>query len=308
MNRDLPPLNALRAFEATARHQSISKASEELNVTPGAVSRQIQTLENWLGVRLFIRHHRHIELTDFAKSYYSTVKQSFDAIHQATSPLVKKHKNTPLKICSFPTFTQKWLISRWNLFYKQHPQIDIQFVTSLEPSVDHLEECDAIICVGDETSQWSNCQSLKIFDISIMAVCSPDFMKDHAGKLSTLDLPNTNLIRAGTRPNDWKRWLADAEIPTPENCETGPFFENYNLAIQAAIEGVGILVADTVLLEDDLNSGRLVQAFPHIRQTKHAFYLVFPNTNARDLKLKTLINWLKSELKLNPKAAKQKSA
>lgn len=295
MSRTMPPLNALRAFEAAGRLLSISKAAEELYVTPGAVSRQIKTLEDWLGHKLFIRSHRRITLTPFAKTYLPTITDALTQIHTATAEALGRQAEAPLRVCSYPTFTQRWLIPKWTEFYQRHPKIAVQFVTSVEPVDPQENDYDAAICVGNAETEWPNCKHILLFDIEAIVVCSPGLVERNGDRLTVKDLGRFPLLRSAPRPDDWKHWLRDVSADPAIDPNAGPIFENANLAIQAALTGIGLLVADRILVSEELESGRLVEPISHRRATRHSFYLVIPHTHTRDVRLKALTEWIKAE-------------
>lgn len=294
MNRTLPPLNALRAFEAAARLESVSKAAEALNVTPGAVSRQIKILEDWLGVPLFIRRHRLIAPTSFGADYLKSVSRAFGIINAATQPVLTRGNAFSFKICSYPSLTQRWLIPRWKAFYERYPRINIQFVTSMDPGNISHADFDAAICVGNKNSVWQDWSNIHLFDIEAIPVCSPSLVQRNGGHIAASDLAAQTLIRNASRPDDWTRWFSAAGLDSIDS-HTGPIFENFILAIQAAIEGIGILIADRVLVADDLASGRLVQPFGPSRLTQHSFYFVFPDSRATDWRFRAFVDWIKTD-------------
>ena len=294
-SQELPPLKALRAFEAAGRHRSITRAAEELNVTPGAVSRQVKLLEEWLGVALLIRSHRQINLTDTGRHYIAEISKALSLITHATRPLIKAARSRPLRICSYPTFTQRWLIARWKEFSRQHPHIDFEFSTSLSPMDEPVDSFDALVCLGHHAEPWEGWVALHLYRIEMVPVCSPDLLAAHGGTISLKDLSKFSLIRGAPRPDDWARWLNDNHI-TGVASDNGPIFENFNLATQAAIESAGILLADRVLASDELATGRLVQPFGPVRRTQNSFYLIFPHHNATDGRLMIFSNWLKDQV------------
>lgn len=290
--RELPPLKALRAFEAVGRHRSISRAAQELNVTPGAVSRQIQSLEAWLDTPLLVRRHRQVDLTDTGRRYMGQVGKALSLIADATRPLLNAAAKRPLRICSYPTFTQRWLIARWKEFSRQHPDISFEFSTSLTPMQETADDFDARICLGHRSARWDGWQALHLYRVEMVPVCSPGLLAASGGAIDPADLAQFSLIRGAPRPDDWARWLDENAI-SGIDANAGPMFENFNLAIQAANEGAGILLADRVLAGDELAAGRLVQPFGPSRQSQHSFFLVFAREKATDGRLIRFADWLR---------------
>jgi len=290
--RELPPLKALRAFEAVGRHRSISRAAAELNVTPGAVSRQIQSLESWLDTPLLVRGHRSIDLTDAGRRYMGQVGKALAMTADATRPLLKAAQKRPLRICSYPTFTQRWLIARWKEFSREHPDIAFEFATSLSPLQEPAGDFDVRICLGHETERWDGWEALHLYRVEMVPVCSPGLVAAAGGSIAPADLGKFSLIRGAPRPDDWARWLDENGVGGVDP-ESGPMFENFNLAIQAANEGAGILLADRVLAGDELAAGRLVQPFGPSRQSRHSFFLMFAREKAADGRLMRFADWLR---------------
>lgn len=290
--RDLPPLKALRAFEAAGRHRSISRAAEELSVTPGAVSRQIRLLEDWLGRDLFTRHHRQIELTEAGRRYIADIAKALALIGDATRPLMGGDRQGPLKICSYPTFTQRWLITRWKEFHRQHPGIAIEFATSMHPANEPAGQYDALIVMGHHAERWHGWEAVHLCHVEMVPVCSPGLLAASGGHIGPGDLAGQTLIRGAPRPDDWARWMEENGV-TGIASDTGPMFENFNFAIQAAIEGAGLLLADRVLAADELADGRLVRPFGPGRRTSHSFYLLYPAHKGTESRLKTFADWLR---------------
>ena len=293
--RDLPPLKALRAFEAVGRHKSVSRAADELGVTAGAVSRQVKALEEWLDTTLLIRGHRQIDLTPAGRRYMGEIAKALALIVEATRPLVRDRKKVPLRICSFPTFTQRWLIARWKAFNRRHPDIAFEFTTSMTPMEEPPDSYDALICLGHPSQRWDGWVALHLYRIQMVPVCSPGLLESVGGRLGPENLSEVSLIRGKPRPDDWARWLADNGVEGVDP-ESGPMFENFNFAIQAANEGAGVLLADRVLAADELAAGRLVQPFGPGRETAHSFYLVFPSQSASDRRLTLFAEWLKEQV------------
>ena len=292
--RELPPLRALRAFEAVGRHRSISRAAAELNVTPGAVSRQIQSLEAWLDTPLLVRGHRSVDLTDTGRRYMRDVGKAWAMIADATRPLLKAAQKRPLRICSYPTFTQRWLIARWKEFSREHPDIAFEFSTSLTPFDEPAGDYDARICLGHQSARWDGWEALHLYRVEIVPVCSPGLLAQYGDRIDpATDLAGLSLIRGAPRPDDWARWLDENGV-TGVDSDSGPMFENFNLAIQAANEGAGILLADQVLAADELAAGRLVQPFGPSRRSRHSFFLVFARDKAADGRLMRFAEWLRN--------------
>lgn len=294
MARRLPPLNALRTFEAAARHVSFIHAAEELAVTPGAVSRQVKALEQWLGAPLFRRAHKQVSLTPLGRSYLEAVSEPLEALALATDRASRREATRPLAIYCYPTFALRWLVPRWGRFYDAHPEIDVQLTTSLQPVDFARDDYDAAIRVGDRLDAQPGLTALRLVEVELIPVCSPDLAAD----LKTpQDLAGATLLHNAPRPHDWRRWLAQAGLETLEGLDpdAGPRFDSLNLSIQAAIGGVGVGIAIRALVRDELAEGRLVQPFGPARISSRPFYLTYPSHRARDKRLSVFAEWLQRE-------------
>lgn len=291
MARRLPPLNALRTFEAAARHVSFIHAAEELAVTPGAVSRQVKALEQWLGAPLFRRAHKQVSLTPLGRSYLEAVGEPLEALALATDRASRREATRPLAIYCYPTFALRWLVPRWGRFYDAHPEIDVQLTTSLQPVDFGRDDYDAAIRVGDRLDAQPGLAAIKLVDVELIPVCSPEVGESLKRRS---DLSDVTLLHNAPRPRDWERWLELAGIAGIDP-NAGPRFDSLNLSIQAAIGGVGVGIAIRALVEEELVSGRLVQPFGPSRLSSRPFYLTYPSHRARDKRLAAFAEWLNAE-------------
>src|SRR5690349_3181123 len=235
MARRLPPLNSLRAFEAAARHQSVSAAARELCVTHGAISRHVSKLEDYLGTRLFVREGSHLRLTHDGEAYATGLSHVFDEIHALTAARVAGAKADALRIGAYPTFADKVLIPRLADFRKIHPGIGFQIETSHSALDPHDLEVDVAIRLG--TGDWPDLVSHRLFDEELMPVGSPTLL---CGRKLTgaHDFEHLVLLHAQQRPNDWENWLRSAGI-TDVDEHSGMRFDHSGMVYQAAINGLG---------------------------------------------------------------------
>lgn len=291
MARRLPPLNALRTFEVAARHVSFIHAAEELAVTPGAVSRQVKVLEQWLGAPLFRRAHKQVSLTPLGRSYLEAVGEPLEALAMATDRASRREATRPLAIYCYPTFALRWLVPRWARFYDAHPEIDVQLTTSLQPVDFARDDYDAAIRVGDRLDAQPGLAAIKLVDVELIPVCSPEIAESLKRQS---DLAGATLLHNAPRPQDWRRWLELAGIEGIDP-DAGPRFDSLNLSIQAAIGGVGVGIAIRALVEEELSSGRLIQPFGPSRLSSRPFYLTYPSHRARDKRLAAFAEWLNAE-------------
>jgi LysR family glycine cleavage system transcriptional activator len=297
---DYPSISGLRALEAAARHLSFQQAARELNVTPGAVSRQIQALEEYLDAQLFTRRHKHVELTALGRDYVAEVRGPLNRIGQATKR-VRGGTGTrgTVSICVFPTFAIRWLVPRWGRFYNRHPEIDVRLTTSLNPVDFTRDEYDLAVRVGQVGDDWGRLRAHKLIEIENFPVCSPAL----ATKIESYDdLAQQTLIHGAPRPEDWRRWLAEAGASNID-AEKGIRFESTNLALQAAIEGIGVAIAIDAFVIDDLAQGRLVRLFDVSRHSNRPFHLVYPEARANDPRLIAFRDWMLEEAAADQDAA-----
>src|SRR5262245_55138352 len=201
----LPPLNAIRAFEAAARHMSITLAADELHVTPGAVSRQIKALEDVLSLRLFERGHREITLTRQGAEYHRAVTRALDALREATRRLKRGRQRKQLKIRAYTTFAMRWLIPRLSGFHAAHPGIEVLLKASLEPVDFRKEDIDGAIRLGD--GQWPGVRTHRLVANILAPVASPRLLKAGPRLKRPADLAHHTLLHSIARPDDWASWL-----------------------------------------------------------------------------------------------------
>lgn len=290
MVRRLPSLTALRAFDAAARKLHFSRAAEELAVTPGAISRQIQALEHALGVQLFHRTGRTVALTDHGRMFADDVAAAFDRLALAADKVRDRSRARPLSICAYPTFAMRWLMPRWRKFNDLHPGIDLQLTTSLA-AVDALSGgYDAVVRIGD--GRLPGHDAIALAPVEVFPVCAPQMRR----KLRTpLALRDQVLIHSASRPHDWPRWLREVGVEGKVDAGPGPRFESLGLAYQAAIEGVGVAMGVGCLVADDLATGRLVRPISLSYRSKWTFNLMYPSARAAEPRLAALCTFLLSE-------------
>jgi LysR family glycine cleavage system transcriptional activator len=288
---DIPSLSALLSFRAAANHLSFLQAAQERHVTPGAVSRQIQGLEDMLGTRLFVRRHREVELTPQGRDYLAEISTPLDHIAAATTRMQGERKSGALSICAYPTFAIRWLLPRWGRFYDRHPEVDIRLTTSLSPVDFSRDDYDLVIQVMRESAHPSGLRIHPFINVDTYPVCSPEV----AARITEPgDLAGQTLIHNGPRPTDWRRWLTEAGLPTLNGARELRF-ESLNLAIQAAIEGIGVAIGIEALFQEELEQGRLVRLFNIGRRSEHPFRIVYPDAGAQDSRLIAFRDWLLEE-------------
>jgi LysR family transcriptional regulator, glycine cleavage system transcriptional activator len=291
MLRRLPSLNALKAFEAAARHQSFTKAAQELSVTQGAVSHQVKALEAELGLRLFNRERQRLVITAAGKSYLDVVRDAFDRLAVGTNRLLQLQKTGALTVTTSPNFASKWLVHRLGRFVESHPDIDLRVSASLQHIDFAREDVDVAVRHGD--GQWSGLSVTRLCVEELFPVCSPKFMRGRKALLSPADLRNHTLLHINDR-RDWSKWLEAAGVPATD-IERGPIFNQASMAIDSAVDGQGIALARSALAAWDLRAGRLVRPLALAMKAPYAYWIVCPKSTAELPKIATFRDWLMAE-------------
>lgn len=297
MSYRLPPLNALRVFEATSRLMSAKHAAEELHVTPAAVSHQIKLLETHLGFLLFNRVNRQLLLTDVGQRYSRTLHDIFKKLADETEKLTQNVRSQ-LTLSVEPAFAIYWLIPRLDKFKKQYPNIELRISSSYEVVDFRKNNIDIGIRWGQ--GSYSKLISTLIFRNELYPVCSPSLLKKHPVR-KVNDLKNHTLLHETLSITlsdypDWRAWVKKFNA-NEVNPESGLFFETGYLVIQAAIEGQGVALERAAFVEPAIQSGKLVRLFnSSIRETVNGYYLVFPENRIADQKIQSFKNWLIGEV------------
>lgn len=278
----LPPLASLRAFDAAARHLSFRAAAEELSVTQSAISHQVAELERRLGVQLFRRTSRRVELTEAGATYQPYVREAFDRIEQGTQ-LVTRGATT-LDVQVYVTVAVRWLIPRLHSFNTAHPETRVRLNTStLDWEFDDRSGDVAIVCTRQPDRPGVH--AIHLFDAQLTAVCSP--------ALQPVDLARQTVLQLYTAPDEAEAWLRAAKLPSAPGT-TG--FDSYLLAIEAAMDGQGIAVVPTFLVEDDLRTGRLVAPSTVVIPQPRRWYMVCRAGQQNLPHVRAFADWLQTQL------------
>ncbi len=289
--------NALRAFESAARTSSFSKAAAELCVTHSAVSHQIRGLEERLGVALFHRSNRGVNLTEAGETLLPVLVEAFDRIADTLEGLVEKPAAGALRMTTTPTFAAKWLVSRLGGWRARHGDIEIHLLPTLR-YVDFAKR-EADIGVRCGLPPWRGLTAEFLLPIHMIPVCSPRYLQGCPRLARPRDLLACNLIHADTGSHDlgeeWRTWLAAAGIGELADL-TGPSFHDPSLAMQAAIDGQGIAIGYRELVKADLAAGRLVQPFEQAVRHRFSYFLVSTPGHARDPKVAAFRDWIQGEI------------
>jgi LysR family transcriptional regulator, glycine cleavage system transcriptional activator len=292
MSRRLPPLNALRAFEAAARHLSFTRAAQELHVTQTAVSHQIKALEERLGVRLFRRLPRGLLLTEEAQRLLPPVRDAFDQIAAATERLVAVGSGGRLTVSVLPSFAAKWLVPRLGRFRAAHPDLDLRISAASELVDFARDDVDVGIRMG--RGVYPGLRVERLFGEALVPVCSPLLREGPHPLRRPEDLRHHVLLHDDDDYTGWELWLRLAGVPDVP-ARRGPVFTDSAMVVQAAAEGQGVALARRVLAAGDLAAGRLIQPFDVSIPHDLAYYLVCPEATADQPKIAAFRSWLLAE-------------
>lgn len=296
-------LNALRAFEAAARHQSFSAAAVELNVTPAAVGQQVRSLEAWLGIPLFTRAGSgaaRLMLTDIARAALPDIQAGFDRLGVGLSRLKDASVQAGLTVSVSPAFASKWLLPRIERFQQAHPGLDVLLDTNLRSVDFQAERIDIGVRYG--AGKWPGLTALHLMDETLFPVCAPDYPLLKKGRLSNAALAKSTLIHDLSMANDadyptWRMWL-DASGLNGIRADHGLRINNSAAVLQAAMDGQGLALARSVMVKDDLAAGRLVRPFADKGldcPLTQAYYVVYRPQCGELAKVRAFRDWLLEE-------------
>ncbi len=293
--RRLPPLNSLRAFEASARQLSFTRAAEELHVTQAAVSHQIRGLEDYLGIKLFKRGGRSLRLTDAGQAYLPDLHKAFDLLRDATDRLLDEQSRGVLTVTMLPSFATRWLVPRLGLFSARHPEIDVRVAPSVHRVDFERDDVDMGIRYGRGDYPGLRCDRLMSEDI--FPVCSPRLLRGAHPLHCPEDLRYHTLLHDEAH-TDWRNWLMAAGVDWLP-WDRGPIFLDSSMLLQAAVTGQGVAMARGVLARADLKAGRLVRPFMLNLPTEYAYYAVCPEENAERPRIVAFRTWLLEQAALD---------
>jgi len=292
MARRLPPLNALKAFEAVARSNSVTRAAEELSVTQGAVSQQVKALEATLGVKLFNRERQRLVITEAGRDYQTVVRNAFDQIAVGTERLMQRQNAGVLTVSTSLDFAAKWLVHRLARFAAAHPGIDLR-VSATMHTVDFAHE-DIDVSVRHGDGNWPGLDATRLCAEQIFAICSPKLLAGRNRLQRPADVLKWPLLRLEDQSKAWERWFALAGVVAPEQLP-GPVLNRASMLIDAAIDGQGIALARTTLAAWDLTSGRIVRPFDLSWRPAGTYWIISPKATAKSPKIATFREWLLAE-------------
>lgn len=293
MSRRLPPLSALPAFDAAAKHLSFTKAAEELNLTHGAVSRAVRNLEDRLGVRLFDRGTRHVALTAAGATYATEIAAALDRIGHATFDAARPRNDGALTVSTSDGFAGRWLVPRLHRFHRDNREIDVRISTSGH-LVDFLRDgIDIAIRYG--TGSYSGVTAEFLSAEDVVPVCSPELLRGPRPLRMPGDLRHHTLIHDNFRI-DWPAWLDRFNV-TGVDPSGGVRFDSATFAVEAAVHGEGVLLGRSALVSADLAAGRLVVPFDMRMVSRASYYVVYLDGALRQKKIRAFRDWLFDEMK-----------
>jgi len=297
MTRRVYPLNSLRAFEASARHLSFVKAAEELYVTPAAISHQVKRLEEYLGVQLFRRLPRGLLLVETGQVLSSELSEVFLRLDETMARVLESDSRGALTISVAPMFAVKWLVPRLREFDALYPEIDLRMSSSLGVIDFQRDAFDIAVRLGQ--GRYPGLEVVKLFDESVTPLCSPRLLEGPGKLLNPDDLSHHVLLHDDSMTFDpaapnWNMWL-EAAGTRRVDASRGPHFSQPDHALQAAIDGAGVVLGWRYLAADDIAAGRLVQPFSLALPLGSAFYLVYPEAYRNRHKVVVFRDWLTGE-------------
>ncbi len=284
--RFLPSISSLRALEAVDRLGSASAAAEELSLTQGAVSRQLQAIEKQMGIPLIQRAGKRLTLTEPAKAYASETRQALQQIAQASLRLQSQPAEGKLNLAILPAFGMRWLMPRLPDFARRFPDITINMGTELTPFAFATHSYDAALHYG--TGDWPGTDRLLLRNERMIPVCAPELVRQSVGPRDVLRHP---LMHIQTRPDAWSDWLASQGVDVPGLLD-GTIYDQYATIIQAALHGLGVALIPDYLAEQERAAGRLVSPFGPAAEARGAYYLVWPRARGADPSLRRFRDWL----------------
>ena len=299
MTSPIPPLNPLRTFEVAARLCSLTLAADELNVSQVAVSRQVKTLEDYLGVNLFRRLHRGVELTDEGRQLYEGISHAFQDIATASRRVSRRGRRDILAIQSYTTFSQRWLIPRLTNFHDEHPRIEVRLSSSIAPVDFESQNLDAAIRAGK--GDWPDLHSEKLVDVELIPICTPEYQQQHELYVPD-DLARVRLLHSMARPTDWTAWMK--RVGTEVDPEPGIRFESSALTYEATSMDGGVALAVKILVKRHLQNGSLVAPFGDLTcYSGEGYFLTWPKNAAPSRTLIKFLEWMRERIQVeNPES------
>jgi len=293
MRRKIPPLQTLVCFDAAARHESYTRAAQELALTQSAVSRQVGSLETFLGVALFRRTRHGVALTASGAAYARQIARRLEAMERDTlDAMAHQGEGGSLSLAAVPTFATRWLVPRLRGFAALQPDVVVHIETRTRPFLFADAEFDAALYAGTpaQVENWAGTRALLLMHEDVVPVCSPSLLP-HGKAVSPAAIAQMPLLQQSTRPDGWRQWFDAQQVDAP-NARGGPRYELFSILAAAASHGLGVALMPTMLVADELARGELVVACPRALSAERSYYLVTPERADQRPLLKLFSDWL----------------
>ncbi len=293
MRRKIPSLQALACFDAAARHQSYTRAAQELSLTQGAVSRQLTALEDYLGVALFKRTRHGVTLTTNGRDYAQQVASRLNALEQDTLDVMSTQgRASVIHLAAVPTFATRWLIPRLPQLKSQHPGLTLHIDTRTRPFMftDSPFDCALYAGTPEQVNQWAGTRAVKLLDEVVLPVCAPALLNGQT-TLTPQAMAGLPLLQQSTRPDAWRQWFEAQGVSAPQAL-AGARFELFSMTAAAAVQGLGLALVPPLLVQEELARGDLRVACAHELISQRAYYLVRPETDDNAAATQLFEDWL----------------
>jgi DNA-binding transcriptional LysR family regulator len=293
MRRKIPSLQALMCLQAAARHESYTRAAQELALTQGAVSRQIAALEDFVGFTLFRRTRHGVALTEQGRAYAELIAPRLDALEQDTWDAMRQQgRSQSLQLASMATFATRWLIPRLPALQQAHPELMVHIETRTRPFLfaDTLFDVALFAGTPEQARNWAGTRATHLFDEEVVPVCSPSWLQ-RGQTLSAQAMADLPLLQQSTRPLGWRQWFDAQGVDAPQALH-GPRLELFSMTAAAAACGMGLALLPRFLIEAELAQGALVIAHPQGLRGQRAYYLISPERDDERAALGLFRSWL----------------
>ncbi|MBD2836824.1 LysR family transcriptional regulator [Pseudomonas sp. JM0905a] len=288
MRRKIPSTAALIAFESAARHQSFTKAADELALTQSAICRQIAGLEEFLGLELFRRSRRGVKLTEAGLAYSRRIAAQLDAVERDTLAVMGQQGAMTVELAIVPTFGTQWLLPRLKDFQRLHPEVTVNLTNRTRPFLFADTDFDAALYFGD--AEWSGTRADFLMHENSVPVCSPALLEGQRG-LDADAIARLPLLQQTTRPYAWRQWFSSLGMNVARDL-SGPRYELFSMLAQAAMHEMGVALIPPFLIQRELADGRLVIAHSHSFRSDKAYYLIIPERKLESAALIAFRDWL----------------
>lgn len=302
MRRRLPTLQSLDCFEAAARHESYTRAAQELSLTQGAVSRRIASIEDFVGVRLFRRTRHGVTLTPAGAAYARQVAGRLDGLERDTQDVMSGGAETALHLASVPTFAARWLVPRFGGFAAEHPDITVHIDTRTRPFLFSETPFHGALYAGtdEQVRNWPGTRATMLMDEMVVPVASPQ-LAARRKVWRPADVARAPLLQQSTRPDAWRQWFEPLAVQAA-NALHGPRYELFSMLASAATCGLGVALLPAMLVQAELQRGELVILCNRPTSSRRAYYFVVPEGAAPSRALASFVGWLHKQAMGDPLA------